>query len=717
MNDRLSHEVWFPEEAFDAEKTDTNTERTVFTDGIYQKRMYEAHDEITGGHYDYLTVAEEWALSKRIQDGIRAKLQLAEFTDDATASQLLSLIEDGAAARKDLFDANLPFAGFIARQSMNLPDTPKQSNKAAILRQSKRPRAGSNKFGDLKKLRSEHAELDDRMQVVAEAMWTATNMYEPPIDADGFPVPVKFTTYAYPHMYRKLERLQLDEHNKGWSVSTSIHEKVREDQARLSNGIDVRPRHINGDSGVHSGYRPKIVYEGRTTETLDAFSLAAPEETDQNCWEEFLGLEDIVAAPDNTEQAMFDTLFEDQLAKILAELSDREAEIIRLRFGIGGGAPLTLTDTGKVFGISRERVRQIETKVMIKLRRPNVTKRLYSFLEGVEPTDTSTRTLGQLCLGAVNIKTESVKVPGSDGSPPIEESAEARDVCIDTTTKDLTYMQWLEHKRLLEAQQRVNAPVTTAVSEEWDAPVRTRKAPLYVNKEQVSFVNSARLFEGLATENADAFTYDANPSRLRGLATSLRESLDGHAHIDRIAHFFNQIDKIELQIINNLADKAAMYSRDKLVEVFSQIIAEKLQVDDELVLRIPETMDGEINGLLHGMKAGKVTIWGNVGNNLALEAGTKDGLCHIVVEGDAGDYAGARMYGNGYLRVTGDVGQYLGADVKSSTNTIIVEGSSGKGTGYNSSAGTLEVHEEIAALQLARGSKTYVRAGRIKSIR
>jgi RNA polymerase primary sigma factor len=70
-----------------------------------------------------------------------------------------------------------------------------------------------------------------------------------------------------------------------------------------------------------------------------------------------------------------------QLASILASLSEREAGIIRLRFGLAGGDPCTLDEIGNVYGLTRERIRQIEAKTMSKLRHPACSERLRDYLD------------------------------------------------------------------------------------------------------------------------------------------------------------------------------------------------------------------------------------------------------------------------------------------------------------------------------------------------
>ncbi len=67
---------------------------------------------------------------------------------------------------------------------------------------------------------------------------------------------------------------------------------------------------------------------------------------------------------------------------VLVELSDREQEVVRLRFGLDDGRPRTLEEVGRQFGVTRERIRQIEAKTLAKLRHPDRSDRLRDYLEG-----------------------------------------------------------------------------------------------------------------------------------------------------------------------------------------------------------------------------------------------------------------------------------------------------------------------------------------------
>ncbi|MBG0832667.1 RNA polymerase sigma factor [Planomonospora sp. ID67723] len=81
------------------------------------------------------------------------------------------------------------------------------------------------------------------------------------------------------------------------------------------------------------------------------------------------------------EEAVAFNLLQDQLHAVLSTLSEREAGVVSLRFGLVDGQPKTLDEIGKVYGVTRERIRQIESKIMSKLRHPVRAAVLRDYLE------------------------------------------------------------------------------------------------------------------------------------------------------------------------------------------------------------------------------------------------------------------------------------------------------------------------------------------------
>lgn len=94
---------------------------------------------------------------------------------------------------------------------------------------------------------------------------------------------------------------------------------------------------------------------------------------------EFLDDRNTVTPGDNVDQ----TLLKDRVAEVLKSLTPREREVIELRFGLKDGHPRTLDEVAKCYGITRERIRQIEARSLTKLRHPNRSQRLEGFTEKV----------------------------------------------------------------------------------------------------------------------------------------------------------------------------------------------------------------------------------------------------------------------------------------------------------------------------------------------
>ena len=78
-------------------------------------------------------------------------------------------------------------------------------------------------------------------------------------------------------------------------------------------------------------------------------------------------------------EAVSFTLLQEQLHSVLGTLSQREAGVVSMRSGLTGGQPGTLGEIGKVYGVTRERIRQIESTTMLKLRHPSRSKVLRDY--------------------------------------------------------------------------------------------------------------------------------------------------------------------------------------------------------------------------------------------------------------------------------------------------------------------------------------------------
>jgi len=110
----------------------------------------------------------------------------------------------------------------------------------------------------------------------------------------------------------------------------------------------------------------------------DTTSLAAPVGDEDDS---FLGdfIED-VTSPSPYEETSKE-LLKESIGDVLTTLDEREAKVIELRFGLAGQPPKTLEEVGSIFGVTRERIRQIEAKALRKLRHPSRRKKLQDYLE------------------------------------------------------------------------------------------------------------------------------------------------------------------------------------------------------------------------------------------------------------------------------------------------------------------------------------------------
>ena len=110
----------------------------------------------------------------------------------------------------------------------------------------------------------------------------------------------------------------------------------------------------------------------------DTTSLEAPVGEDQeSILGDFIPDENTLSPVDQASKQ----LLKDHLDEVLKTLSDREAKVLKLRFGLEGTKQMTLEEVGKVFGVTRERIRQIEAKALRKLKHPSRRKKLQDYLD------------------------------------------------------------------------------------------------------------------------------------------------------------------------------------------------------------------------------------------------------------------------------------------------------------------------------------------------
>ncbi|HEX4655651.1 MAG TPA: RNA polymerase sigma factor [Mycobacteriales bacterium] len=289
------------------------------------------------GRVPLLTAAEEVDLAKRVEAGLFASEKLTMSASLAVAMHRdLELIErDGQLAKKRLIEANLRLVVSIAKRyvgrGMLFLDLIQEGNLGLIRAVEKFDYTKGYKF-------STYATWWIR-QAITRAIADQARTIRIPV-----------------HMVETINKL------------VRIQRQLLQDLGR-----EPTPEEI----GKEMELPPERVREIQKL-SQEPVSLETPigEEDDSNLGD-FIEDSDAVVPID---AASF-ILLQEQLDSILHTLSEREKKVIQLRFGLTDGHPRTLEEVGKEFGVTRERIRQIESKTLSKLRHPSRSQKLRDYLE------------------------------------------------------------------------------------------------------------------------------------------------------------------------------------------------------------------------------------------------------------------------------------------------------------------------------------------------
>ncbi|MCU7730033.1 RNA polymerase sigma factor SigB [Actinoplanes sp. KI2] len=320
------------------------TADNIMTDGVELLTDLDATDErgvsadlvrayLNGiGRTRLLTAVEEVELSKRIEAGLYAEEKLPEAGDDL-APLLEIIITEGKAAKNHLLEANLRLVVSIAKRytgrGMAFLDLIQEGNLGLI--------RAVEKFDYTK----------------------------------GY----KFSTYATWWIRQAITRAMADQAR---TIRIPVH--MVEQVNRM-----VRARR---DLAATLGREPSIaeIAKAMSVPEFQVIELISydrePVSLDQAVGEDGeSALGDFVAAVDagNPANNIGQGELRNEVEIVLATLSERESAVIRLRFGLDDGRQRTLDEVGREFGLSRERIRQIEKVTMLKLRDPERASRLEAY--------------------------------------------------------------------------------------------------------------------------------------------------------------------------------------------------------------------------------------------------------------------------------------------------------------------------------------------------
>jgi len=288
------------------------------------------------GKVPLLNAEQEVELAKRIEAGLFAEEKLADGIPDADLRVDLEWIaEDGRRAKNHLLEANLRLVVSLAKRytgrGMLFLDLIQEGNLGLIRAVEKFDYTKGYKF-------STYATWWIR-QAITRAMAD---------QARTIRIPVHMV-----EVINKLARVQRQ------MLQDLGREPTPEELARE---LDMTPEKV-----------VEVQKYGR-----EPISLHTPlgEDGDSEFGDLIEDSEAIVPS-----EAVGFTLLQEQLESVLDTLSEREAGVVRMRFGLTDGQPKTLDEIGKVYGVTRERIRQIESKTMSKLRHPSRSQVLRDYLD------------------------------------------------------------------------------------------------------------------------------------------------------------------------------------------------------------------------------------------------------------------------------------------------------------------------------------------------
>ena len=291
------------------------------------------------GRVDLLTVDDERSLAQAIEDGKQAaeKLDAAigETIDASEQRRLMRQVHQGERAKSELIQANLRLVVSIAKRysgrGMQFLDLIQEGNLGLMRAVDKFDHTKGFKF-------STYATWWIRQAITRSIADQARTIR----------IPVHMV-----EVINKLARVQRQ------MLQDLGREPTPEELARE---LDMTPEKV-----------VEVQKYGR-----EPISLHTPlgEEGDSEFGDLIEDSEAIVPS-----DAVSFTLLQEQLESVLDTLSDREAGVVRMRFGLTDGQPKTLDEIGKVYGVTRERIRQIESKTMSKLRHPSRSQVLRDYLD------------------------------------------------------------------------------------------------------------------------------------------------------------------------------------------------------------------------------------------------------------------------------------------------------------------------------------------------
>ncbi len=275
------------------------------------------------GRIPLLTPAEEIELSQQVQRMLALQLELEAAPEATLSPEQQRLLVQGRRAKERMVQANLRLVVSIA-----------------------------------KKYQNQGLELLDLVQEGSLGLERAVEKFDPVM---GY----KFSTYAYWWIRQSMTRA-IDNHARTIRLPIHISEKLHR-LRRVARELTNELRRMPTRSEIAKALALSLEeVESLLSQTAPCASLDAQARGEDG--RSYLG--DLIPDPRSLEpmDAMDLRLQEERLTGLLEQLSEREQQVLKLRFGLASGEPLTLAEIGRRLNVSRERIRQVEARALQKLR-------------------------------------------------------------------------------------------------------------------------------------------------------------------------------------------------------------------------------------------------------------------------------------------------------------------------------------------------------------
>ncbi|MHB8627576.1 MAG: sigma-70 family RNA polymerase sigma factor [Aggregatilineales bacterium] len=324
--EEAEEEIESEDEAQDAPIGDINAVSADDPVGLYFRQMAQE---------PLLTALEEIDLAKRIERGRDAQTKLDELKRPERAPrEMHTWIDDGQAAREHLGRANTRLVVSIAKrymgQGLPFPDLIQEGNVGLMRAVDKYDYKRGNRF-------STYATWWIR-QAITRALAQKTRTIRIPL-----------------HMTERIRQM----YRTAQSLEQNLGRRPTPEEIALE--MELPAENVRGmmDASQHAIALERPVGDDGDSEFGDFIE-------DQD-------------SPSPVESAT-QHLLQETIEEVLSELTPRQSHILRLRFGLGGGEPHTLEEIANKFGLSRERIRQLEKEALRRLRHPRLAHTLRDYL-------------------------------------------------------------------------------------------------------------------------------------------------------------------------------------------------------------------------------------------------------------------------------------------------------------------------------------------------